>query len=224
MVYAIEEKARNIKGAMGDALRTALKAQREELYELGINYELDGINYCDKAYNPLPLLDAYKTFLDSWPRPQYFGEPHERASIPSLEKWLDIGKQQRLMPAHAIQEMLTPQRCFFPYPIFQEKSLIRTFDVLYYGTCETQPAFPLQNLNQAELGTNYTIIRSRSEKHGLRWDRVSQEEHRIDIEIDLAALETLFIIRKNELTRDPDLTLKAEVVSASKSSASCILC
>ncbi|MFI4919595.1 MAG: hypothetical protein ACHP65_08570 [Legionellales bacterium] len=195
MVREIEKTARDAKGLEGDSIRAALLVQRQELQDEGLSYELDGVLQPKAvAYDPQPLFDAYQFYLDSY---DGLAATRQWKQIDNL--WYALGKQQRLMPVHAIHEMLTPQRSFYPAPTFTEETLQRTFNLFNY----VQNRNELLNLN--ELGINFSLLRGCGH-HGAAGGVAGGCGMMHFAATDLAALKTLLAVRTMELRLAPDLT------------------
>jgi hypothetical protein len=116
MVKAIEQMAYKASGSEGTDLRAALLKQKTELKDMGLFYSLGGVNYCETQYHYKSLIDSYWIFSESWLQLDY--------SI-SYIAWQNVAKQQRLMPAHVVQELCNPSFSIDPIPKFKEHKKAR---------------------------------------------------------------------------------------------------
>jgi hypothetical protein len=138
MIKAIEDRVQGIPGKAGEGLRAALSAQRKELKEQGLNYTYNGRMINETQYNPEPLFQAYITLDNFKERPPH-GQDPEVFCRRMLNVVYELSLQQRLMPAHMIQELCDPTR---PFLKFQEKSLVRKAHILSKGVLT--PIFPIR--------------------------------------------------------------------------------
>lgn len=116
MVRVIERKASQIIGLEGENLKKSLLKQRAELKNSGIVYHLGDIEHRETCYNFQALIDSYQIFSHSW---------LQRNSHVSYHAWHNLVEQQRLMPAHVVQELCHSEFSVNKIPTFREESQVR---------------------------------------------------------------------------------------------------
>jgi hypothetical protein len=119
--------------------------------------------------------------------------------------WSAVGKEQREMPAHAIQEMLTQQRPFSPKPSFKEETLQRSFH-FYNHDAGVNECLVDESTGCfiAELGHSFSLFRGWSWR-AKGWCIAG----RVGLNAgpaDFSAFRALFEVRAAELALVPDLT------------------
>jgi hypothetical protein len=135
----IENKAQHATDQEGITLRKALLAQRQELITKGINYTLNGTLYCEHAFDPQQLFDAYGFYIDNYDAWQAAMRTDDIKQASYA-----IGQQQNLLPAHAIQEMCTLQHEFSLKDTFKEERLDRSFEFYNTATHKTEKVYPFK--------------------------------------------------------------------------------
>ncbi|MBA2649860.1 MAG: hypothetical protein H0U75_09765 [Legionella sp.] len=199
MARMIEDKVRHATNPDAECIRTELLRQWRELKlnRKGLHYTLNDQEYCEVEYNPKSLFAAYQFYITNY---QTWVENSQWVEL--NQAWCAVGSQQKLMPAHAIQEMCM-KRSFKPIPRFEESRLVRAFDICDYMTGIAGKVFPLGESITEGLGINFALGRTITERPLAQvtgqWGGGSHGA--VD---DREALKSLFEIRNSELSCEPN--------------------
>jgi hypothetical protein len=139
---------------MTNEIKEELLERIQQIEIQGLSYEKGDENICGSSFfNFKPLLDAYQAFIvdyDEWYRAENWDAMNNA--------WLEVGKAQRDLPVHVINEYCRQDRAFvvdgYP-PNFDEESLPRTSSFFNLITRTAEELYP----DTSSLGNEYSLIR-----------------------------------------------------------------
>jgi hypothetical protein len=168
----------------------------DAIEEHGLKYIQHGNEYCTKHFDLTPLIDALKEYVagyKNWDATNNYDAM--RAA------WMKVGRAQRDVPVHVINEYCRPDRSFDPMPKFNEDELPRVVSFYNYNTLNTGAVFPLDLSNSSGLARG-----ARARVWGVDGD---VDLSRL-VDFDLAAISHLDEVRTADLTQSRENLKSAE--------------
>ena len=170
--------------------------------KIGLHYQQAGSEYRSAHFDMKPLRDALQTYVYG------YAAWDAAENSDAIEKaWMDVGKAQRDVPAHAAQEYCTPDRSFSPLPSFNvdredipKEALPRVLTFYNFNTQTNDSWFPLVAPNSG-LGFDFALFRDRA---CLRSVAAAMPPGAAVAAGDLAAITRLDEVRTIDLTLSRD--------------------
>jgi hypothetical protein len=165
---------------------------------VGLVYSQGGIEHRSAHFDLTPLISALQRYVGgyvNWNR-------YEREAA-----WMEVGRAQRDIPVHVLNEYCHPHRSFHPRPKFNEKRLPRNIRFNQYTYDSGEPFFPLVIPDNRGLGGSFHLI---GREFGLIRGGFGASAHArnfIDpprlwhVASDLAAVSHLDEVKNRELTQ-----------------------
>ncbi|OGV37933.1 MAG: hypothetical protein A3E88_03295 [Legionellales bacterium RIFCSPHIGHO2_12_FULL_35_11] len=120
-----------------------------------------------KHFDITPLKTAYKEFAriySDWQKSDLnSGEDAVMAA------WMNVGKAQRDLPIHYVNELLRRDRLFYPCPEFNEETLPRELRCYNNTTKKMERFFPLLLTETSGLGVDVALYTMRKAVHADNW-------------------------------------------------------
>lgn len=151
---------RMLEAQMDEPTKASISARIDKLEQQGLTYTQheETIN-SSKHFDITPLKKAYEDYIrihTEWEQADYSDE-----GTAALKKaFINIGKAQRDLPAHYVNEYFRKDRSFYPKPEFHEETLPRE---LIFDNCITEKIeriFPLALTDSSGLGVDFVFIRA----------------------------------------------------------------
>jgi hypothetical protein len=109
--------------------------------------------------------------------------------------WMNVGRAQRDLPVHFVNEYFRKDRSFAPLPTFDELTLPRELTFYNGSACRYESLFPLAATASSGLGVDFAALRGDAEAGvGRPWQRGGWAAR-----LDLAAASHLDEVRTNDL-------------------------
>ncbi len=141
-----------LESHMDDDTKAEMLQRVESIEEQGLTYQQHGETKKSKHCDLQPLIDALQAYVDG------YNNWFENGNWDAIDNaWLQVGRAQRDVPVHVINEYCRPDRSFDPCPEFNEEELPR---VTTYYNCDThrnEQLFPLVVSNSEGLGVDFFI-------------------------------------------------------------------
>lgn len=177
---------------MDETTKAFMLARMEIMDSEGLRYQQNDVEHCKPHFDLTPLKTALQIYLDGY---RDWADNCDCSRIESA--WIAIGKAQRDLPAHVVQEYCRNDRDFDPCPSFNEPTLPR--GLIFYNWITNRPDswFPIQA--QTGLGFEFTLMRGNGRVSAWQAGSVPWAFERAGP--DLAAVTRLDKIRTEELAR-----------------------
>ena len=190
-----------LEAHMSPEQKTKMLQKIDAIEQHGLTYTTqNGETKTSKHFSLQPLIDKYNDYLAIYAR---WDATPQTASYDDLERaWLDIGLEQRNLPAYVIQEYCRPDRSFHPRPEFNEPNLLRSFNVYKYWSHSVVRCFPLDAAPDFHLGLHFSLLRYGAALHGCRVAMTSAPDDTADV--DLAAVCHLDVVSNVKVTQSRD--------------------
>ena len=192
-----------LEAHMSPEQKTKMLQKIDAIEQHGLTYTTQtGETKTSKHFSLQPLIDQYNAYLAVYAR---WNATPQTASDDDLDRaWLDIGLEQRNLPAYVIQEYCRPDRSFHPRPEFSEPNLPRSFNVYKYWTCTTVPCFPLDRSPDFHLGLHFSLLRGLGGGRGVVTCIAGRLRTRACASHDLAAVCHLDVVSNVKVTQSRD--------------------
>ena len=145
---------RMLESFMDDETKAQMLARVDIIESEGLVFQQNGQTYQSAHFELESLKRALQAYLDGY---EVWASDHNWPAISAA--WLLVGKAQRDLPAHVVQEYCRTGRSFSPTPSFKEETLARTFVYFNDLTHLSDLVFPVQASN-AGLGFDFGLLRS----------------------------------------------------------------
>lgn len=153
----------------------------------GLSYQQNGNNHQSTHFDLTKLKTALQDYINGY---ALWRAAEKWTTIKTA--WMLIGKAQRDLPIHIVNEYCRYDRDFFPRPRFNEAALPRI--LTFYNWIGYEPWFPLRAPNSG-LGFDFVIRGSKA----TGWEYCS-EMSISNLQHDLAAITRLDEVRTADLT------------------------
>ena len=195
---------RMLEQQMDADTKTSMLKRCEAIEKDGLTYKQHGVEVKgSKHFDFGPLITALNYYV------QGYNNWSNMGNWAAMEAaWLAIGRAQRDVPVHVINEYCRPGRSFDPRPEFDEPTLPRVVTSYDYRTGGTVAVFPLVVSDSSGLGLDFTLIRG-VVGFAQAWDRGSARVRRLAA-VDLAAISRLDEVRTADLTLSREILRSAE--------------
>ncbi len=199
---------RMLERTMDENTKAAMLEKVTAIDTFGLSYEQGGqVVEHSKHFDMTPLKMALQNYVngyDAWVEAENYGAL--RAA------WMLVGKAQRDLPVHVINEYCRSDRAFHPLSDsrFNEDNLPRTLTYYIPDTKSATTLFPLVVSGSSGLGCDFALLRAGGRVS--RWAAVAQwawapPTWAAD---DLAAVSRLDEVRTGDLTRSRENLLHVE--------------
>ena len=120
----------------------------------GLCYQQGGISHRSPHFDLTPLktaLEGYIDGLDAW---------KAASNLDAIDTaWLAVGKAQRELPVHVLNEYCRQDRSFYPTPLFNDGAPPRALKFFNYVIYMARLLFPLSASNSG-LGFDFALLRA----------------------------------------------------------------
>ena len=159
---------RMLEAHMDENTRAAMLVKVIAIDAVGLTYEQHGnVVEHSKHFDMTPLKTALQKYVNGYDA--WCAEDNDYAIIAA---WMRVGKAQRDLPVHVVNEYCRPDRSFDPLPAFNEDQLPRI--LTYYNAKRLNvPLFPLVVSGSSGLGVDFALIRDDGQS---RWRRAGRFE------------------------------------------------
>jgi hypothetical protein len=173
---------------------------------VGLVYKQHNSEHRSAHFDFKPLKDALQRVVDGYNNWEVTKNWNAMSAA-----WMEVGKAQRNIPAHVVQEYCRLDRTFYPTPAFNETTLPRTLKFHNYYTGGSDSWFPLST-STVRLNFDFGLIRcSLSGAFGLHARGIQKAS---DVSLNLVAVSRL------DEVRTVDLTLSREHLNSPENSRS----
>ncbi|CAM3079848.1 SidC homolog [Legionella steigerwaltii] len=196
---------RMLEKYMNAETKAAMLKRCENIEKIGLSYKQHGKFKISNHFDFTPLKTALKNYIDVYNYSYDINKHGEIQGIPrhiwkaGEDSWTIIGKEQRDLPAHVVNEYCRNDRSFDPTPTFEEDTLPRelTYEIVFHPKRE-EPWFPLAISDSKGLGVDFAIYKTNNKKAQIMYKNESGAG-RYDIKLDLLAIDHLDKVRTDEL-------------------------
>jgi len=144
-----------LESHMDNDTKAEMLQRVESIEEQGLTYQQHGETKNSKHFDLKPLIDALQGYVDGYDNCDAIDEA-----------WLKVGKAQRDVPVHVINEYCRPDRSFYPCPDFNEKKLPRVTICFNFDTNRYEQLFQLSVSDSEGLGVDFSLLRAEDEVPG----------------------------------------------------------
>ena len=187
---------RMLEVQMDEPTKEAMLRRIDILEQQGLTYTQHGKTITDsKHFDITPLKTAYEDYIRIYTAWEQADHPNTgRAAV--VAAWMSVGKAQRDLPVHYVNEYFRTDGSFHPTPAFNEETLPRELTFVNWIVGKTERLFPLVLTDSSGLGVNFAFMRAeRAGGVGCMWWRRSGHL----ASLDLAAITRLDEVRTNDL-------------------------
>ena len=184
---------RMLERHMDENTKAAMLEKVITIDSVGLTYEQHGQAEHSKHFDMTPLITALQNYVNG------YGAWDAANNYDAMKAaWMLVGKAQRDLPVHVINEYCRPDRSFDPLSesTFNEDNLPRILTYYNFNTGSTVPLFPLVVSGSSGLGVDFALLRSDS----WRVCHVASFPARRFGHVDLAAASRLDEVRTADLT------------------------
>lgn len=152
---------RMLEAQMDESTKEVMSRRIDELEQQGLTYMQHGKTIAgSRHFDITPLKTAYEDYIriyTAWEQANY----HEAGRAAVVAALMQVGKAQRDLPVHYVNEYFRRDRSFYPTPEFNESVLPRelTFDNWVSGNANER-LFPLVLTDAAGLGIDFAVRRA----------------------------------------------------------------
>lgn len=128
--------------------------------EKGLTYNQHGKTFTgSKHFDLTPLENAYRNYIQIYNALEQIQYTEENGTVVK-EAWKNVGKAQRNLPVHYVNEYCRKDRSFDPRLEFNEPCLPRELIMYNFITDKKTPLFPLVLTDSSGLGIDFAFARS----------------------------------------------------------------
>lgn len=193
---------RMLEAKMNTETKAIMLARIDALESNGLTYtQHSQVIAGSTGFNLSPLIAAYEYYIriyTAWLQAHCSEEG--RAAV--IAAWMNVGKAQRDLPAHYVNEYFRKDRSFDPLPKFDEPVLPRELKFYNCNTDKDESLFPLVLSSSSGLGVDFAFIRADSERAVAGVESAEERGWWAGcpaVSIDLAAVSHLDVVRTEDL-------------------------
>ena len=184
-----------LEAHMDEKTKAFMLARAEIIEAEGLPFKQNGSEHRSTHFDLTALktaLQAYIDGFDAW----YAAENWVAIKV----AWMAIGKAQRDLPSHILNEYCRKDRSFTPTPQFNEGALPRVLTFHNFNPGANRDCFPLRSSNSG-LGFDLTLVGFEHGGAAARAERILlTPKTRCIASVDLAAITRLDEVRTSDLT------------------------
>lgn len=182
---------RMLEAQMDEPTKEAMSRRIDKLEQQGLTYTQHGKTIAGSKYFDItPLKAAYEDYIRIYTVWEQANHP-DAGRDAVVTAWMTVGKAQRDLPVHYVNEYFRLDRSFHPTPTFNEEELPRILTLKNWRTNEVKPLFPLRLTESSGLGVDFAFTG--------RWGVPAGWGGTASALIDLAAVTRLDEVRTNDL-------------------------
>ena len=146
---------RMLEAHMDENTKAAMLVKVIAIDTVGLTYEQHGdVVEHSTHFDMTPLKTALQTYVnghDAWDAANNYDA--------TMAAWMLVGKAQRDLPVHVVNEYCRPDRSFYPLPAFNEDKLPRVLTCYNFNMGSDVQLFPLVVSGYSVLGVDFAVIR-----------------------------------------------------------------
>ena len=146
---------RMLERHMDENTKAAMLEKVITIDRVGLTYEQHGQAEHSKHFDMTPLITALQNYVNG------YGAWDAANNYDAMKAaWMLVGKAQRDLPVHVINEYCRPDRSFGPLSesTFNEDNLPRSLTYYNFNTGSTVPLFPLVVSGSSGLGVDFALL------------------------------------------------------------------
>ena len=146
---------RMLERHMDENTKAAMLEKVITIDSVGLTYEQHGQAEHSKHFDMTPLITALQNYVNG------YGAWDAANNYDAMKAaWMLVGKAQRDLPVHVINEYCRPDRSFDPLSesTFNEDNLPRILTYYNFNTGSTVPLFPLVVSGSSGLGVDFALL------------------------------------------------------------------
>ncbi len=183
---------RMLEQHMDENTKATMFKRCEAIENDGLKYTQNGKECCTKHFDLTPLKKALQDYVAGYVKWRKVDDRDE-----SFASWMAVGREQRDVPAHVINEYCRDDRSFSPTPDFDDE-LPRVVTFYSQSDDSVKSVFPLLITDSSGLGVDFALMRA---KKGDAWSiKIFAEGAKFDLD----AVSYLDDVRTEDLKQSLD--------------------